>query len=255
MTLSDWNGRVALVTGAGSGIGQATAQQFAALGAKVALLDRDEQAGGETLELILQAGGEAFFCATDVSNEDSVAAAVAETISRFGRLDAAHNNAGISPDTGTTTECSREVWDQIFAVNVTGIWLCMKHEIQAMLRTGGGAIVNTGSVSSLRAAPQLAAYVASKHALIGLTKVTALEYAGQNVRVNIVCPGVIITPMLEKKASEGMFSIEDYVKSSVPMGRAGQPDEIASAVTWACSDSASYLTGATLSVDGGMVIA
>lgn len=255
LSLSDWNGRVALLTGAGSGIGRATAQLFAASGAKVAILDRDEEAGNGTLEMILQAGGEAVFLPTDVTDEASVETAVAQTVERFGRLDAAFNNAGISPDTGTTADCTRELWDQIFAVNVTGIWLCMKHEIAAMLKTGGGAIMNTGSVSSLRAAPQLPAYVASKHALIGLTKVTALEYAQRNIRVNIVCPGVIETPMMVKKAAEGAFSIEDYVTSAVPMGRAGQPEEIASAVVWACSGGASYLTGATLSVDGGMVIA
>jgi NAD(P)-dependent dehydrogenase (short-subunit alcohol dehydrogenase family) len=251
----DWSGRVALVTGAGSGIGRATAQGFAELGARVAVVDRDEDAGRATLDAIGAAGGEAIYIAADVTEEESVAAAVAETVRRFGRLDAAHNNAGISPDTGTTVDCTRELWDQIFAVNVTGVWLCMKYEIEAMRASGGGAIVNTGSVSSLRAAPQLPAYVASKHALIGLTKVTALEYAAQNIRVNIVCPGVIETPMLMKKAAEGFFSVDDYVQSSVPMARAGQPEEIASAVIWACSDSASYLTGAALSVDGGMVIA
>ena len=131
----------------------------------------------------------------------------------------------------------------------------MKHEIQAMLNSGGGAIVNTGSVSSLRAAPYISAYVASKHALVGLTKVTALEYAEQAIRVNLVCPGVVRTPMLEKKADEGFFSIDEYVQGSVPMKRAGASNEIASAVVWACSEQASYLTGATLSVDGGMVIA
>lgn len=255
MNVMNWSGRVALITGAGSGIGRSTAQEFAALGAKVAILDRDEGAGSETLEAIVRAGGEAIFLPTDVTSEDSVAASVAETVGRFGRLDAAYNNAGISPDTGATADCSRELWDQIFAVNVTGVWLCMKHEIEAMLKSGGGAIMNTGSVSSLRAAPQLPAYVASKHALIGLTKVTALEYAKQNIRVNIICPGVIETPMLAKKAAEGFFSIDQYVQSSVPMNRPGRPDEIASAVIWACSEAASYLTGATLSVDGGMVIA
>lgn len=255
MNVMDWNGRVALVTGAGSGIGQSAAREFAALGASVAVVDCDERAGAETLESIVQAGGEAIFLPADVTNEASVAEAVAQTVNQFGRLDAAFNNAGISPDTGTTVDCTRDMWDRIFAVNVTGVWLCMKHEIQAMLRTGGGSIMNTGSVSSLRAAPQLPAYVASKHAVIGLTKVTALEFAKQNVRVNVICPGVIDTPMLRKKAAEGFFSIDQYVEASVPMSRAGQPDEIASAVIWACSEAASYLTGATLCVDGGMVIA
>lgn len=255
MKMTDWRGRVALVTGAGSGIGRATAQGFAELGAKVAVLDVDEHAGNETLEAIKRAGGDAAFIQTDVTDEQSVAAAVTETVRRFGRLDAAHNNAGISPDTGTTTDCTRELWDRIFAVNVTGIWLCMKYEIEAMRASGGGAIMNTGSVSSLRAAPAIPAYVASKHALIGLTKVTALEYAKEGIRVNVVCPGMTATPMLEKKAAEGYFRIEDVVKAAVPMDRLGLPEEIASAVIWACSDGASYLTGATLSVDGGMAIA
>jgi NAD(P)-dependent dehydrogenase (short-subunit alcohol dehydrogenase family) len=254
MKVMDWNGRVALVTGAGSGIGRATAEGFAALGAKVAVLDRDVRAGYETQEAISRAGGEAVFLHTDVTDEDSVAAAISATMKRFGRLDAAHNNAGISPDTGTTANCTRAIWDQIFAVNVTGIWLCMKHEIEAMRRNGGGAIMNTGSVSSLRAAPELPAYVASKHAVIGLTKVAALEYAKENIRVNCVCPGMIETPMLRKKAEDGYFVINEALQY-VPMRRLGQPEEIASAVIWACSDAASYLTGATISVDGGMVIA
>ena len=255
MSATDWTGKVALVTGAGSGIGRATAQGFASLGAKVAILDRDGEAGAGTLELILRDGGEAVFLDTDVTDEDSVAAAVAHTVERYGRLDAAHNNAGISPDTGTTAECTRALWDQIFAVNVTGIWLCMKYEIEAMRKSGGGAIMNTGSESSLRAAPGISAYVASKHAVIGLTRTTALEYAKESIRVNCVCPGVIATPMLEKKAAEGFFDIGDYVHAAVPMDRLGDPTEIASVVIWACSDAASYVTGATFSVDGGMVIA
>lgn len=251
----NWQGRVALVTGGGSGIGRATAEGFAALGAKVVILDQDGEAGNGTLDSIQRAGGEAIFLPTDVTDEASVAGAIRATIERFGRLDAAYNNAGISPDTGSTTECPRELWDRIFAVNTTGVWLCMKYEIQAMLRTGGGAIMNTGSVSSLRAAPGIPAYVASKHAVLGLTKVAALEFAKQGVRVNCICPGMIATPMLEKKAAEGYFDIDAVVHGSVPVERLGQPHEIAAAVIWACSDAASYLTGATLSVDGGMVIA
>ncbi len=251
----NFDGGVALVTGGGSGIGRATAEGFAAQGAKVAILDQDSEAGNGTLSLIQKSGGEAIFIPTDVTDEASVVRAIDTIIERFGRLDAAFNNAGISPDTGSTIECSREQWDRIFAVNTTGVWLCMKHEIQAMLRTGGGAIMNTGSVSSLRAAPGIPAYVASKHAVIGMTKVAALEFAKQGVRVNCVCPGMIATPMLEKKAADGYFNIDDYVRSAVPVERLGQPEEIAAAVIWACSPSASYLTGATLSVDGGMVIA
>lgn len=255
MRTIDFAGRVALVTGGGSGIGRATALGFAECGGRVAVLDYDHAMAEETAHLIAQAGGEAMVCETDVSDEASVAEAVRKIVDKYGRLDAAHNNAGISPDTGSTVDCTRELWDRIFAVNTTGVWLCMKYEIQAMLKSGGGAIVNTGSVSSLRAAPYISAYVASKHALVGLTKVTALEYAEQGVRVNLVCPGVVRTPMLEKKADEGFFSIDEYVQGSVPMKRAGASDEIASAVVWACSDQASYLTGATLSIDGGMVIA
>ena len=251
----NFDGGVALVTGGGSGIGRATAEGFAAQGAKVAILDQDSEAGNGTLSLIQKSGGEAIFIPTDVTDEASVVRAIDTIIERFGRLDAAFNNAGISPDTGSTIECSREQWDRIFAVNTTGVWLCMKQEIQAMLRTGGGAIMNTGSVSSLRAAPGIPAYVASKHAVIGMTKVAALEFAKQGVRVNCVCPGMIATPMLEKKAADGYFNIDDYVRSAVPVERLGQPEEIAAAVIWACSPSASYLTGATLSVDGGMVIA
>ena len=255
MKTIDFSGRVALVTGGGSGIGRATARGFAECGARVAILDHDNVMAEEAAQLVVERGGEALVFKTDVSDEASVAKAIATVVEEYGRLDAAHNNAGISPDTGSTVDCTRELWDRIFAVNTTGVWLCMKYEIQAMLGSGGGAIVNTGSVSSLRAAPYISAYVASKHALVGLTKVTALEYAEQGIRVNLVCPGVVRTPMLEKKADEGFFSIDEYVQGSVPMKRTGASDEIASAVVWACSEQASYLTGATLSVDGGMVIA
>lgn len=249
-----WKGRVALVTGGGSGIGQATAAGFAALGARVAVLDLDDDAGAATIEAIKKKGGESIYLRCDVADEESVEEAVSKTVEKWGRLDAAHNNAGISPDTGTTVDCTRELWDRIFAVNVVGIWLCMKYELKVMQAAGSGAIVNTGSVSSLRAAPGIPAYVASKHAVIGLTKTAALENATTGVRINIVCPGMIATPMLMDKAEQGYFTVDEAVQP-VPMRRLGQPSEIAEMVIWACSDKASYLTGSTLSVDGGMVIA
>lgn len=250
-----WQGRVAVVTGGASGIGQATAMGFAALGAKVAILDFDEIAAAQTAEAISQAGGEAAYYHCDVSDESSVEEAIGRTLAAWGRIDAAHNNAGISPDSGFVTDCTREIWDKIFAVNVTGVWLCMKHELKAMQKAGHGAIVNTGSTSSLKADPGISAYVASKHALVGLTKSAALENAPLGIRVNLVCPGATATPMLEKKAGDGYFVLDDYVKAKVPMQRLAQPSELAEMVIWACSDKASYLTGAILAVDGGMAAA
>ena len=176
-----WKGRVTVVTGGASGIGQATARGFAALGARVAILDLDDAAAGLTLEEIRQSGGEAEYHRCDVTDESSVEDAISRTLAAWGRIDAAHNNVGISPDTGFVTDCPRDVWDKVFAVNVTGVWLCMKHELKAMQAAGCGAIVNTGSTSSLRADPGISAYVASKHALVGLTKSAALENAEQGI--------------------------------------------------------------------------
>lgn len=250
-----WKGRVTVVTGGASGIGQATARGFAALGARVAILDLDDAAAGLTLEEIRQSGGEAEYHRCDVTDESSVEDAISRTLAAWGRIDAAHNNVGISPDTGFVTDCPRDVWDKVFAVNVTGVWLCMKHELKAMQAAGCGAIVNTGSTSSLRADPGISAYVASKHALVGLTKSAALENAEQGIRVNLLCPGATATPMLERKADDGYFVLDDFVQAKVPMQRLAQPSEMAEMVIWACSDKASYLTGAVLAVDGGMVAA
>ena len=250
-----WKGRVTVVTGGASGIGQATARGFAALGARVAILDLDDAAAGLTLEEIRQSGGEAEYHRCDVTDESSVEDAISRTLAAWGRIDAAHNNVGISPDTGFVTDCPRDVWDKVFAVNVTGVWLCMKHELKAMQAAGCGAIVNTGSTSSLRADPGISAYVASKHALVGLTKSAALENAEQGIRVNLLCPGATATPMLERKADDGYFVLDDFVQAKVPMQRLAQPSEMAEMVIWACSDKACYLTGAVLDVDGGMVSA
>jgi NAD(P)-dependent dehydrogenase (short-subunit alcohol dehydrogenase family) len=250
---SFWSGKVALVTGAGSGIGRASAETFARAGAKVVVADLNADAGGSVVAGIRDSGGLASFIRCDVADEDSVARMVANTLQIYGRLDAAHNNAGISPDTGSVTQTRRDVWDRIIAVNLTGVWLCMKYEIDAMLKSGGGAIVNTGSVSSLKAGAEIAAYTASKHGLVGLTKVAALECAQRGIRVNMICPGITLTPMLRKKAAEGYYDLEKATEL-VPIRRFADPQEMADSAVWLCSAQASYLTGVALPVDGGMLL-
>src|SRR4051794_8156988 len=248
-----YDGKVALVTGAGSGIGRASATAFAAAGASVAVIDRDEEAGRETVATIeAQNPGAAQFFRCDVADEDDVAATVAAVVDAFGRLDAAHNNAGISPMTGGIVECEREVWDRILAVNLTGVWLGMKYEIPAMLATGGGAIVNTSSGAGLVGVAGLPAYVASKHGVVGLTKSAAIEYATRGVRVNAVCPGSTRTPMLEAFMG-GDPGMEKMMIAGAPQHRLASADEIAAAVVWLCSDAASFVTGVALPVDGGSV--
>jgi NAD(P)-dependent dehydrogenase (short-subunit alcohol dehydrogenase family) len=252
--MTDWAGRVALITGAGSGIGRASAELFAGAGARVAVIDRDTGPGEETAELIRAAGGDAMFIAGDVADEQSVKDMVDRTLAHYGRLDIAHNNAGISPSTGTVTECSRQLWDQVLAVNLTGPYLCMKYQIDAMLRTGGGAIVLTGSASSLKGLPGISAYVASKHGLTGLMKVAALEYAAQNIRVNMICPGFTLSPLLASNVESGYLDLDEVLKG-IPNRRMSMPKDQAQAAFWLCSDEASYVTGAVLSVDGGLVLA
>ncbi len=248
-----WAGKVALVTGAGSGIGQASAELFARCGAKVVVVDLNVDGGESVVEGIKSAGGDAMFLRCNVADESSVEDMVAQTLERYGRLDAAHNNAGISPDTGLTADCPLDVWNQVMAVNLTGTWLCMKHQIPAMLAVGGGAIVNTGSVNSVKGAPKLSAYAASKHGLVGLTKTAAMEYAAQNIRVNMICPGITLTPMLEKKAAEVDWDLST-AHQMVPIDRMASPREMAEVAVWLCSGGASYVTGIVMSVDGGMTL-
>jgi NAD(P)-dependent dehydrogenase (short-subunit alcohol dehydrogenase family) len=253
MADGSYTGSVALVTGAGSGIGRASATAFARAGAQVAVADVAEDAALETvagIEAEVPGAARAFAC--DVADEASVAALVAAVVAAFGRLDAAHNNAGISPLTGGVVECERDVWDRVLAVNLTGVWLGMKHEIPAMLAGGGGAIVNTSSGAGLQGIPGMPAYVASKHGVVGLTKTAALEYATRGVRVNAVCPGTIHTPFLTEKAEAGFYTLEGMA-ANCPMKRLGQPEEIAAAVVWLCSDAASFVTGAVIPVDGATV--
>ena len=242
---------MALVTGAGSGIGRASARAFAAAGARVAVVDVDPAGAAETVALAGEdGGGEARAFACDVADEASVAAVVGAVTEAFGRLDFAHNNAGISPATGDCVRCPKDQWDATIAVNLTGVWLCMKHEIPAMVASGGGAIVNTSSGVGLQGMANQPAYVASKHGVVGLTKAAALEFAEQGVRVNAVCPGTTMTGMVRGGIDAGKYTLE-AMAALAPMHRVADPAEIARAVRWLCSDEASFITGAVLPVDGG----
>jgi NAD(P)-dependent dehydrogenase (short-subunit alcohol dehydrogenase family) len=243
-------GKVALVTGAASGIGRATALAFAQAGARVVVADVDEAGSQETVALIGAASGEAVFVRADVADEEAVAALVETAVTRFGRLDYAHNNAGIQGTFGRLADCSREEWDRLLAVDLTGVWLCLKHEIPQMLRQEGGAIVNTSSVSGLRGGQDSPAYVASKHGVVGLTRKAARDYAADGIRVNAVCPGVTRTPLLDR-----LFTVrpdlEATWREALPLGRFGTPEEVAAAVVWLCSDAAAFVTGHAMVIDGG----
>jgi NAD(P)-dependent dehydrogenase (short-subunit alcohol dehydrogenase family) len=241
-------GKVALVTGASSGIGRATAEAFMRHGYATALLDRDTALGAQTAQE-LGALGDCRFIACDVTDEGAVRSAIAEAVTTFGRIDAAFNAAGINGDMGLTTDATTDNWDRVMAVNLRGLWFCLRYEIEQMLAQGGGAIVNCASSAGLVGVPGLAIYAASKHGVIGLTRSTALEYARSNIRVNAVCPGMIDTPMWQRSISEEMTA---QLLASDPAGRLGKPEEIAAAVLWLCSDASSFVNGHALSVDGGM---
>jgi NAD(P)-dependent dehydrogenase (short-subunit alcohol dehydrogenase family) len=246
-------GRVALVTGAATGIGRASAHAFAAAGAAVAVVDVDGEGAAAVAAEIAAAGAEAGAFPCDLTDEDQVAALVAAVVARFGRLDLAHNNAGISPVTGGVVDCPRDLWDAVLAVNLTGVWLGMKHQIPAMLATGGGAIVNTASGNVAKTTKASPAYIASKHGVVGITRSAALELADQGVRVNAISPGATRTAMVESKVAQGAYTWEAMSGAS-PMGRLAEPAEIAAAAVWLCSDAASFVTGSVLSVDGGTTL-
>ncbi|MBL6456494.1 glucose 1-dehydrogenase [Belnapia sp. T6] len=242
-----FNGKVAFVTGAASGIGRATAIAFAAEGARVAILDRSEAALRDTAEAVRTAGGEVLAIACDVSKPELVEAAVARTVERFGRLDIAFNNAGVENKVAPVAEIGLDEWDRILDINLRGTFVCMKHELAQMVRQGGGVVVNTSSGAGVRGVAGGAAYAASKHAIIGLTKSAALDYARSNIRVNAILPGNIETPMMDRFTGGDLQKAIDLE----PVGRLGRPEEIADAVLWMSADLGAFVTGASISVDGG----
>lgn len=243
---------VALVTGAAAGIGKAAALAFADQGAKVVLCDLKVERGEELAETIKASGGQAIFVQADVSKPADVERLIGLTVKTFGRLDHAFNNAGIEGQMATTVECSEENFDRIIAINLKGVWLCMRHEIRQMLQQGGGSIVNMSSVAGLVGFANLPAYVASKHAVVGLTKSAALEYAKLGIRINAICPGVIHTEMIDRLTGRNS-DVEKQFVNLEPMGRMGTPEEIAAGALWLCSKAASFVTGHALTVDGGLV--
>ena len=253
--LSGWfAGKVALVTGGASGIGRATALAFAREGAKTVISDLDADGGHETVHMIKDSGGEATFVTVDVTMSDQVEALVNRAVRTYGQLDCAFNNAGLERElSNPDVRFDEETFQSVIDANLKGVWLCMKHEIAQMLEQGSGTIVNTSSVAGLVGIPNQPIYVASKHAVSGLTKSAAVEYAGRGIRINAVCPGLVDTPLLER-----IYASNPELKSEAdnwqPIGRTAQPEEIAEAVIWLCSDMASFVVGHMMTIDGGLVV-
>jgi NAD(P)-dependent dehydrogenase (short-subunit alcohol dehydrogenase family) len=248
-----FNDKVALVTGGGSGMGRATAKAFAKAGAKVVVADISDKSVHATVDEIVKGSGKALGICCDVANEAQVAAMVKQAVSTFGRLDAAFNNAGVQSPIAETADASGEEFDRVMAINLRGVWNCMKYELLQMREQGSSAIVNCSSLGGLVGIADRGVYHASKHGVLGLTKSAALEYAHRNIRINAICPGIIETPMVAGMMAKEEEAMKELMKE-VPIGRLGQPQEIADAVFWLCSPGASYIIGHALVVDGGYTI-
>lgn len=246
----DFSGKVALVTGGGSGIGRASAEALAASGATVVVADISEPRGLETVKSVEDSGGAAEFRHVDVASEEAVRALIAGIVESHGRLDIAHNNAGVEATTVPLADLPGDEWRRVVDINLNSVFYCLKYEIQEMLKTGGGKIVNTASASGLIGGYRLACYTAVKHGVVGLTKAAAMDYAAAGIRINAICPGAIDTPFLAALPRPAL----DRLVFATPLGRLGQPSEMAQAVLWLCSDSASYMLGHALPVDGGVVL-
>jgi NAD(P)-dependent dehydrogenase (short-subunit alcohol dehydrogenase family) len=249
----DFTGKVALVTGASSGMGLATAQAFAEAGAAVVLADVREDLVKAEAQKLVDAGQKAIAVSCDVSDDAQIAAMVDRTVAEFGRLDVAFNNAGVMARIAPTADSTREEWERVIGINLRGVWSCMKYELRQMERQGSGAIVNNASVGALTGNPGIGSYIASKHGVVGLTRTAALEYIQHGIRVNAVNPGLIDTQVARDVVSGDERAYENIAKQ-VPIARAGKPQEIASAVLWLCSPAASYVVGHALTVDGGMTV-
>ncbi|HVO59153.1 MAG TPA: SDR family oxidoreductase [Dongiaceae bacterium] len=253
-TSGELQGKVALITGGTTGIGRDTAVLFAKEGAKVVISGRRETEGRETIELAKAAGGQATFVKSDVAKASDVQALVQKTVETYGRLDIAFNNAGVEGQWSPLVEQTEENWDYVHNINLKGLWLSLKYEVQQMLKQGGGgAIVNMSSVAGLMGFAGSGIYVASKHGVLGLTKVAAVEYAAAGIRVNAVCPAVIETPMADRAFSDPVANAR--VRAMHPLGRFGKPIEVAQAVLWLCSDKSSFTTGQYIGIDGGLLTA
>jgi NAD(P)-dependent dehydrogenase (short-subunit alcohol dehydrogenase family) len=246
-------GKVAFVTGAGSGIGRATALAFAREGASVVVSDISERGNQETVRMIEELDERALAVRCDVTRTGDVKAALDRTVETFGRLDVAFNNAGVEQEEAATAQLAEEVWDRVIDIDLRGVFVCMKHEIPLMLEQGGGAIVNTSSGAGVKGFPMGAAYVAAKHGVIGLTRSAALDYAQANIRINAVCPGIIETQMMDRVTGDTPEGRQQVI-SQEPIGRMGKPEEIAEAVLWLCSEAASFVVGHAMVVDGGQTV-